>query len=95
MTTNDSISKDKIKSFDNHKNYSNCDACTLNGYPNEKLVYEYEGLRSEDEEGFIYRFTEYEYLLQKRIVHKHKYNDELINRLVNQSLGIAEVFYKW
>jgi hypothetical protein len=94
MTTNNGISKDKIKSFDNDKNYSYCNVCAVNGYPNKKVVYEYEGLRSEDEEGFIYKLTEYEYPLQKRIVHKHKYNYELINRLVNQSLGIREVFYK-
>ena len=93
MTTNNSISEGKNKSFDNGKNYSYCDICTFNGYPNQKVVYEYEGLRSEDEEGFIYKFTEYEYPLQKRrIVHVHKWNDNLIKR-VNQSLGNREIFY--
>ena len=91
MTTNICIiSEDKIKSFDNGKSYSYCDVCTFNGYPNEKVVYRYEGLRSEDEEGFIYKITEYEYeypLQQRRIIHVHKWNDDLVNRLVNQSLG--------
>lgn len=68
-------------------NYSLCEVCEFNGYPNEKVIYHYEGLRSEYEEGFIHKLTEYEYPIQKRRVHVHKCNDELINRLVNKSLG--------
>jgi hypothetical protein len=85
VTSNSSIFEDKIKSFATY-----CDVCAFNGFPYEKVVYEYGGLRSEDEEGFIYNFTEYEYPLQKRVVHVHKWNHDLINTLVNQSLGNSE-----
>ena len=38
-----------------------CDLCALNGYPNQKVVFEYEGLRPEEQDGFIYKFSVYEY----------------------------------
>jgi hypothetical protein len=70
--------------IDNNR-YSYCDVCAFNGYPNEKVVREYEGLRSEDEDGFIYKFTDCDYPIQtsNKVVHVHKWNQEIIDRLVN------------
>ena len=89
-TINHSLIKDKDKSSVSDRNYFLCDICEFNGYPNEKVVYQYKGQRSEDEEGFITRFSVYDYPIQAGKFHVHKWNDELINRLVNQSLGNSE-----
>ena len=64
-TINHSLINDKDKSSVSDRNYFLCDICEFNGYPNEKVVYEYDGLRLEDEEGFIYKFTECEHPLKK------------------------------
>jgi hypothetical protein len=72
--------------FGNH-NYFVCDLCALNGYPNQKIIYRCEGLRSEDEEGFIIRFAVYDYPIQAGKIHVHKYNEKLICGLVNIALG--------
>lgn len=87
MTANDILMKDKDKPSVSIGTFSFCEICESNGYPNEKVVYHYQGMRSEDEEGFITRFTVYDYPIQAGKIHVHKYNDELINRLVNKSLG--------
>ncbi|HEY6885451.1 MAG TPA: hypothetical protein VI278_15565 [Nitrososphaeraceae archaeon] len=79
--------KDKDKPSVSDRSYILCDICEFHGYPNEKVVYRYEGLRSEDQEGFIIRFAVYDYPVQSGKIHVHRWNDELINRLVNQSLG--------
>ena len=62
-TINDS-NKDKDKSSVSDRNYFLCDICEFNGYPNEKVVYQYKGQKSEDEEGFITRFSVYDYPIQ-------------------------------
>ncbi len=69
------------------RNYSFCEICEFNGYPNEKVVYRYEGLRSEYDEGFITVFTVYDYSIQRGKLHVHKYNEKLIDELVNLALG--------
>lgn len=51
--------------------YSCCDLCALNGYPNQRVVFEYEGLRPEDEDGFIYKFSLYEYPLLEHHKRRH------------------------
>jgi hypothetical protein len=71
--------------------YSFCDVCTFNGYPNERVVIVIHGFRSENEDGFVLKFTEYDFPIQKRRIHRHKFNEELIKTLVNQSLGNLEV----
>ena len=47
------------------------DLCALNGYPNQKVVFEYEGLRPEDDYGFIYKFSVYEYPLREHHKRRH------------------------
>jgi hypothetical protein len=51
--------------------YSYCDLCALNGHPNQKVVFEYEGLRPEDQDGFIYKFSVYEYPLLEHLKRRH------------------------
>ena len=46
-TINHSLIKDKDKSSVSDRNYFLCDICEFNGYPNEKVVYRYKGLKSE------------------------------------------------
>jgi hypothetical protein len=77
--------------FTNHdKEYSFCDVCAFNGYPHEKVVFVIHGFRTENEDGLAIKFTQYDYPLQNEKVHVHKYNGELINNLVNQSLAGVE-----
>jgi hypothetical protein len=68
--------------------YSYCDTCTWNGYPYEKVVLENFKIRPEDEDGFIYEFDTFDYDpdRNKRIPHKHKFNQELIDSYVNAIL---------
>ena len=43
----------------------------MNGFPNEKIFRRFIGLRPETEDGFIYRFAEYDYSnIYRRHVHK-------------------------
>jgi hypothetical protein len=51
--------------------YSYCDLCALNGHPNQKVVFEYEGLRPEDQDGFIYKFSVHEYPLREHHKRRH------------------------
>jgi hypothetical protein len=65
-----------------------CQVCSWYGYPQEKIIRDFEGIRPEDEDGFIYKFTEYDYNTdtgEKRTKHIHKYN----LKLVQESLDIA------
>jgi hypothetical protein len=81
-----SLIGDKDKASVSDRDYFLCDICEFHGYPNEKVVYRYEGLRSEDEEGFIIRFAVYDYHIQLGKIHVHKYNEKLIYGLVNIAL---------
>jgi hypothetical protein len=57
------------------ESYSFCDTCEWNGYPNQKIVRLFYGYRSEDEDGFIYKFREYDYPLSRhRRKHIHVFN---------------------
>jgi hypothetical protein len=80
----------KGKDIFDHKDrgYSICDICKSNGYPNEKVVYQLEGFRSENEEGFIFKFTVYNYSADRRTKnkHEHKYNQKLIDQLLHHAL---------
>ena len=71
MTTERILTDDKDKRFDCNQNYSNCHVCAHNGFTDEKVVLEFEGFRSEHEDGFIFKFTVYDYPNQGRI-HLHK-----------------------
>jgi hypothetical protein len=59
------------KSFDYNQEYSYCDICAENGYQNEKVIFHYEGIRPEYEDGFIYKFSVYDYE-SPNIIHIHK-----------------------
>jgi len=61
-----------------------CQVCGWYGYPYEKIV-EFEGFRSEIEEGFAVKFTEYNYDIApegNRLKHKHKHNPKLVQKLL-------------
>jgi hypothetical protein len=68
--------------FDRSRKYSFCDLCELNGFPNEKVVFEFQGLRSENEDGFIYKFSTYEYPLSahRKIRHIHVFNRKQVRK---------------
>ena len=70
-----------------------CEICRWNGYPYEKVIFELQGLRSEIEDGFIIKFTTYDYKSagEKRAKHIHKHNQKLINELVKFALKGAKV----
>ena len=91
MTTN-IFSEDKDKHFD-VKDYIFCDQCSWNGIHNEKISRVFHGLRSEYEDGFIYRYTEYDYdpLGNGRIIHVHKYDQKIIDEQVRIALKCAGV----
>src|SRR5919202_1473197 len=63
-----------------------CQVCSWYGYPHEKIIREFEGIRPEDEDGFIEKFAEYDYDTErgeKGNKHIHKYNPELVQELVD------------
>jgi hypothetical protein len=52
-------------------NIINCKQCELNGFMDEKIFLKFIGLRPETEDGFIYKFAEYDDSnLQRKHVHK-------------------------
>jgi hypothetical protein len=81
------------KSFDYKQSYSFCDVCDFNGYPDEKVIFQFEGFRSEDKDGFIYKFRVYDYYpaRKRKIKHVHKCNLKLIDKLVSLALKEKEV----
>lgn len=88
MTTN-IFSEDKDKHFDvSAKGYIFCDQCAWNGFPNEKIVRVFHGLRPEDEDGFIYRYSEHDYdpSGKSKIEHVHKYDQKIIDEQVRIAL---------
>ena len=71
--------------------YYLCDICAFNGYPNEKVILVIHGFKDEEEDGFVYLFTEYQYdaiARGDRIKHIHKYSPELIQEYVDLALKI-------
>jgi hypothetical protein len=57
-----------------------CQICGWYGYPQEKILVEFEGIRPEDEDGFIDKFTEYDYDAEVG------YSPELVQELVDLAL---------
>jgi hypothetical protein len=71
------------------KPFRYCDICNWNGYPYGKIVVRNYRIRFEDEDGFIYEFNIFNYDpdRNKRISHKYKFNQELIDSQVNAILN--------
>lgn len=68
-----------------------CQVCAWYGYPQEKIIVEFEGVRSEDEEGFIDIFTEYNYYTEtgeKGNKHIHRYDPKLVQECLDLALKI-------
>jgi hypothetical protein len=63
-----------------------CQVCGWYGYSQEKIIREFEGFRSEDEDGFAYKFTEYDYddeTRERKTKHIHKYIPKLVDEAVD------------
>jgi hypothetical protein len=87
-----------ISQLDNIKNSANpeeiaavrfCQVCDWYGYPHEKIIVEFEGFRPEEQDGFAYKFSEYDYDVEtgeKRTIHKHKYDPRLVQKFVDLAL---------
>ncbi|HZA06618.1 MAG TPA: hypothetical protein VE619_02845 [Nitrososphaeraceae archaeon] len=74
-----------------------CQVYEWYGYPFEKVIVVFEGSRTEEEEGFAYKFSEYDYDAsalgeKKRAEHKHKYNPKLVQEFVDLAIGILLYF---
>ena len=70
---------------------TSCQICEWYGYPQENIIVEFEGIRPENEDGYIDIFTEYDYnpkTREKGAKHIHKYNPELFQELVDLALKI-------
>jgi hypothetical protein len=48
-----------------------CQVCGWYGYPQEKIIIEFEGIRSEGQGGFVDIFTEYDYDTETNHIHKY------------------------
>ena len=70
------------------RHYIFCDQCAWNGFSNEKIIRVFNGLRPEDEDGFVYSYIEYEYdpIGKSRIEHVHKYDQKIIDEHVRIAL---------
>jgi len=88
MTAKYRFTDDKDTSFDGDKDYTYCQQCEWNGIPNQKIVIVYLGIRPINEPGFIYKFETYDYSenVDKKI-HQHKYDPEMVDRLVDAALN--------
>jgi hypothetical protein len=63
-----------------------CQICGWYGYPQENIILEFEGIRGEDEDGYIDIFTEYNYDTrtgEKGSKHIHKYNPKLVQECLD------------
>jgi hypothetical protein len=68
-----------------------CQVCSWYGYPQEKIIIEFEGIRPEDEDGFVDVFTEYDYDTEtgeKGNRHIHKYHLKLVQEAVDFALKV-------
>ena|SRR5919199_1196299 len=67
-----------------------CQLCRWYGYDKKKIIREFEGIRHEDEDGFVDKFTEYDYDAkttgEKRTIHRHKYDPRLVQEAVDFAL---------
>jgi hypothetical protein len=89
MTSN-TLCNVKHKSSAYNGEYSLCDICEFNGFTNEEVVFVIHGFRDEKEDGFAIIFTAYEFPVRNGKIHSHKYNEQIVNNLVNQSLTSVE-----
>jgi hypothetical protein len=87
-----SLAIDQIVIHESSNYITNCQVCRWNGYPCEKIIIEFEGIRHEEEDGFVDIFTEYDYDPRaevERAKHKHKYNPKLLQEYVDIALKIG------
>ena len=90
MTAEKELVEEENKSFDGY--YVYCDQCEWNGIPNQKIVRVYLGIRPVNEPGFIYKFETYDYSENgNKKIHRHKYDPEVIARLVDAALNRMKV----
>lgn len=61
MTDKNTLADNNIKDFHGSQKYVYCDLCAINGYASQKVIFQFEGLRSENQDGFIYKFRVYGY----------------------------------
>ena len=82
MSSKNALVEEENKSFE--IGYTYCDQCAWNGIPSQKIVVIYLGVRPTNEPGYIYMYETYDYLENgSRIIHQHKFDPKLIDRLVN------------
>jgi hypothetical protein len=64
--------------------------CGWYGYPHEKIIVEFEGIRSEEDDGYVDAFAEFDYETagEKRTKHIHKYNPRLVQERLDLALKI-------
>jgi hypothetical protein len=93
MTGNNYYPVDKHKhsvNLDVRSSYvTSCQVCAWYGYPREKIVIDFEDIRPEQEDGFVYIFTEYDYdsgTGEKGTKHIHKYHPKLVQEYVDLAL---------
>jgi hypothetical protein len=70
---------------------TSCQICGWYGYPREKIIVEFEGIRPENEDGYIDIFTEYNYDTkagEKGSKHTHKYNPKLVQECLDLAIEI-------
>lgn len=82
MTANNDLVEDDNKYFGD---CIICDQCEWNGIPNQRIIVVYLGIRPTNEPGIIFKFETYDYS-QGGIkgIHRHKYDPNVINQLVDQ-----------
>jgi hypothetical protein len=61
-----------------------CQVCGWYGYPQEKIIIEFEGIRPEDKDGFVDIFSEYDY--DTKTKHIHKYDPIKVQEAVDFAL---------
>jgi hypothetical protein len=85
MTTEYRLAEGKDKSFDGE--YIYCDQCEWNGIPDQKIVMVYLSIRPANGPGFIYKYETYDYAENgDKEIHRHRFDPDLIDRLVNSIL---------
>jgi hypothetical protein len=84
MTDINILTANNNKHFDDPQEYVFCNICAYEGYPYEKIIYRFERLRSEQEEGFIYETTIYDHDNRSR---KHIHNPYRFKIIALQTLS--------
>ena len=87
----DDINFDKVDSQSKSSYVTFCQICEWYGYPQEKILVEFEGINPEDEDGFVDKFTEYNYDAnegEKRTKHVHKYDPKLVQEYLDLVLKV-------